>query len=101
MTGTSSRPKPDKNVFRPKPYRDLLICKAAGIAHTREVQFQRPAGSRARSGAPGRLAERRIGQQFRPHRLRAPNSGIVTATLRTLLAFPQNHPLGLAAPGAA
>lgn len=99
MTGTSSRPKPDKNVFRPEPYRDLLICKAAGIAHTRGIQFQRRAGCRALCGVPGRLAQRTIGQQFRPHRQRAPNSGIVTATQRTSLVFLQNHPLGRAALG--
>lgn len=100
MTGTSSRPKPDKNGFCPEPYRDLLICKATGIAHTSGVLFHRRAGCRACSGAPQHLAQRRIGKQFRPHRLRAPNSGIVTATLRILLAFPQNHPLGCAALGA-
>lgn len=99
MTGTSSRPKPDKNGFCPEPYRDLLICKATGIAHTSGVLFHRRASCRACSEAPQHLAQRRIGKQFRPHRRRAPNSGIVTATLRILPAFPQNHPLGLRGPG--
>lgn len=51
LTGTSSRPKPEKNVFRLESYRDLLMPKAAGTPHASGAQSQRHAGSWAGSGA--------------------------------------------------
>ena len=58
LTGTSSCPKPDKSVFGPEPYRDLLIRKAAESPQARAAQSYLTASGQARSGAAQRLSQR-------------------------------------------